>query len=295
MGLKAVANPLAGGGTIPVTAYPLLAPDSLPGAPAYSFSSSPTTGISDGSSNTVSLVAGGVRQARWDANGFKVRTSLRFDSDVASSDLTALVAPSANLLTQQNGTNPQTFEVYGTTTGPKFVAISHDGTNGVLDTGATSGLLSIAPTNATSVTIGKLVSSYNGTATAGAGVVSIRAAGRVTAQAAANASISTFTVGAADGSFEVSGNVNVTVSTALATTLTCTYTDESNTARSMILPIQTLTGTFVAGGAITGVGAWESPVMHIRCKAATVITILTSTGTFTGVTYTAEGIIKQTA
>jgi hypothetical protein len=121
----------------------------------------------------------------------------------------------------------------------------------------------------------------------------IVAAGRATAQSAANASISTFTVGAADGSFEVSGNMNVTVVTTLATTLSVSYTDESNAARTMILPIQQLGGTFIAAGAITGLGAWESPVMHIRCKASTAITIFTSAGTFTGVTYTAEGIIKQ--
>ena len=59
------------------------------------------------------------------------------------------------------------------------------------------------------------------------------------------------------------------------------------------LPIQQLTGSFIAGGAITGTGAWESCVMHIRCKASTAITIGTTAGTFTGVTYTAEGIIKQ--
>ena len=62
----------------------------------------------------------------------------------------------------------------------------------------------------------------------------------------------------------------------------------------MILPITQLSGSFIAAGAITGAGAWETPVMHIRCKAATAITILTSAGTFTGVTYTAEGLIKQT-
>lgn len=139
------------------------------------------------------------------------------------------------------------------------------------------------------------ITTYNNVATAGMGVVAIRAAGRVTAQSAANASISTFTVGAADGSFEVSANMNVTAATALVTTLTCTYMDESNTARTMIFPVAQLAGSFIAAGAITGTGAWESPVLHIRCKAATAITILTSAGTFNTVTYTAEGIIKQVA
>lgn len=138
------------------------------------------------------------------------------------------------------------------------------------------------------------ITQYGAVATAGWGHPAIYAAGRVTAQSAANASIATYTVGAADGSFEVSANMNATAVTTLVTTLTCTYTDESNTARTMIFPVTQLSGSFIAAGAITGTGAWETPVMHIRCKASTAITILTSTGTFTGVTYTAEGVIKQT-
>lgn len=138
---------------------------------------------------------------------------------------------------------------------------------------------------------------YSGVATTGWGSPAIYSSGRVTAQAAANASIATYTVGAADGSFRVSANMNVTASTAITTTLTCNYTDESNAARSMILPVTSLAGTFITAGAITGAGAsvWETSVMHIRCKASTAITILTSAGTFTGVTYTAEGCIEQIA
>lgn len=121
------------------------------------------------------------------------------------------------------------------------------------------------------------------------------ASGRATAQAAANASVATFTVGAADGSFQVWMNMNVTAATGIATTMTCTYTDESNAARTMIFPVQQVAGTLVAAGAVTATGAWETVVMPIRCKAATVITLLTAAGTFTGVTYTVEGFICQTA
>jgi hypothetical protein len=136
---------------------------------------------------------------------------------------------------------------------------------------------------------------YNNIATAGTGLPIIVKHTRVTGQTAANSSICTYTAPASDGSYEVSANMNVTASTTLSTTLTCTYTDESNTARTMILPVTSLNGTMVAAGAISGAGAsvWETPVMHIRVKASTAITILTSTGTFTGVTYTAEGCIRQ--
>lgn len=143
--------------------------------------------------------------------------------------------------------------------------------------------------------LGGKVTTYNNVATAGWGLTAIPAAARVTAQSAANASIATYTVGAADGDFEVSMNMNVTAAAVLSTTMTCTYTDESSASRTMILPVQQLTGSFVAGGLVTGTGAWETPVMHIRAKAATAITLLTSTGTFTTVTYTASGIIRQVA
>jgi hypothetical protein len=140
---------------------------------------------------------------------------------------------------------------------------------------------------------GTVVSLPSGTTLSG--VPNTVAKGRVTAQAAANASVATFTVGAADGSFQVSMNMNVSAATVLATTMTCTYTDESNTARTMIFPVQQLGGSFIAAGAVTATGAWETAVLAIRCKAATVITLLTSAGTFTVVTYTAEGFIVQTA
>lgn len=141
-----------------------------------------------------------------------------------------------------------------------------------------------------------MASSVFGTLLSGAtfaGVPTIVASGRATAQSAANASVATYTVGSADSSFEVSMNFNATAVTVLATTMTCTYTDESNTARTMILPVQQVSGSFIAAGAVTATGAWETPAMHIRCKAGTVITLLTSAGTFTVVVYTVEGIIRQ--
>lgn len=127
------------------------------------------------------------------------------------------------------------------------------------------------------------------------GAPAIVATGRVTAQTAAVASVSTFTVGAADGSFEVSANINVTTATTHNFTVTCAYTDETNTARTLTMGFTQLSGAtlLTAITNVTGAGPYESPVYHIRCKAATSITIAT-TGTFTSVAYNAEGIIKQT-
>lgn len=116
---------------------------------------------------------------------------------------------------------------------------------------------------------------------------------RVTGQGAANASICTLTVGGSDASYHVSMNMNVASATAIATTMTCTYTDENSNARTLILPVTQLSGSFIALGAVTGTGAWETPILHIRCKSGTAITLLTSAGTFTTVSYTAEGLITQ--
>ena len=124
----------------------------------------------------------------------------------------------------------------------------------------------------------------------------LRAKGRATAQTGANASVSTFTNGAADASFVVSANVLVTTATNHNFTVTCAYTDEGNTARTL-----TLTFGLVAGGVATtavananGAVPYHGVPVHIRCKASTAITIAT-TGTFTTVAYNVEGIIQQVA
>lgn len=146
------------------------------------------------------------------------------------------------------------------------------------------------------VTFGGKINNYNGVNTAGEGVADIRAQANVTAQSS-NATITSYANPAADGDYEVSAEMNVTASTTLTTTLTCTYTDVTSSARTMILPVTAENGTMVASGAISGAGAtrWETPVMHIRAKASTTITILTAAGTFTGVTYSASGVIKKTS
>lgn len=156
------------------------------------------------------------------------------------------------------------------------------------------GALSIT---ATSCTFNTKFTTYNSITSAGLGVSAIYGVGRATAQTATNTSIATYTVGATDGSFEVSANVNVTTSTLHSFAIQCIYTDETNTSRTLVMPVAQLAGSFVTSGLITngtGTGPYETPVMHIRCKAGTAITVKT-VGTFTTVTYNVEGIIKQTA
>lgn len=137
---------------------------------------------------------------------------------------------------------------------------------------------------------------YYGTTTTGTKrrVFAAALSGRVTAQTAAAASVATYTLGATDGTFEVSANILITTSTTYSFNVTVAYTDEGNTARTLTLSFSTLAGV-ISNAAISNLGGavpYEGTPLHIRCKASTAITIAT-TGTFTSVTYNCEGIIKQ--
>jgi hypothetical protein len=142
------------------------------------------------------------------------------------------------------------------------------------------------------------ITAYNGLATAGNGVPVVMAYGRTVGATAAVSSIATFTVGANDGSFKVVANVLVTTATTHAFTLTCAYTDEGGSARTL-----TLTFGLVAGGVATtsvanatGTVPYHGVPVVIRAKAATTITIASAAGgTYTTVVYNAEGFITQIA
>lgn len=145
------------------------------------------------------------------------------------------------------------------------------------------------------LTLGGKTTKYNNIATAGWGTPAIYGSGRVTAQSAAAAAFAAYTVGAADGSFLVSANVNVTTSTLHSFTVTVTYTDETNTSRTLVLTFSQIAGVLVSTITnTTGAGPYEGLPLHIRCKASTAITFAT-VGTFTTVAYNAEGVITQIA
>jgi len=123
------------------------------------------------------------------------------------------------------------------------------------------------------------------------GVVSI-SDGRQTAQTAAIASLLAFTVGASDGLFRIQGNVNITAFVAGTFNMTVTYTDETNTSRTLTLNFSSLAGTL--GIALAAAGPFEGIPSVIRVKASTAITVATS-GTFTSLTYNAEAMLEQLA
>lgn len=130
------------------------------------------------------------------------------------------------------------------------------------------------------------------------GVPVVVASGRTVGAVAAVASVSTYTVGASDASFEVSANVDVTTATAHTFTVTCVYTNEANVSQTLTLGFTQLSGaTFVTAITnVTGANSYESPVYHLRAKAGTTITVASAAGgTYTTVVYNIEGIIKLTA
>jgi hypothetical protein len=137
-----------------------------------------------------------------------------------------------------------------------------------------------------------LISTYNGVATQGWGVVAVQKVGRFLAQSAAKANIISFTP-AADGSFEVSANV-LLISTGIGSsfTVTVTYVSEDNTSRTLTLPFSSAAGTFLTP--ITAVGVYEGVALHIRAKAGNAITMQT-VGTFNTISYNVECALRQLA
>lgn len=136
------------------------------------------------------------------------------------------------------------------------------------------------------------ITRYNNISTTGEGVPAIYGSDRKTGQTTA-VSLATYTVGATDSSYMVSANVNITTSTLHSFNVICTYTDEGNTSRILNLSFSNLAGTFLQ--TITnalGAGAYEGIPLHIRAKAGTTI-IISTTGTFTTVTYNVEENIMQ--
>lgn len=120
--------------------------------------------------------------------------------------------------------------------------------------------------------------------------------GRSVGQNGAVSSITAFQVPAVDSTYIVSASVLVTVATNHSFNVMATYTDEGNTSRNLNLNF-VLVGNGALVNAVTntnGTVPYIGMAHHIRCKASTSITILT-TGTFTTVTYNVEGMIIKPA
>lgn len=120
--------------------------------------------------------------------------------------------------------------------------------------------------------------------------------GRSVAVTAAVASIATLTP-IADGSFDICMNVLVTTATTHTFTGQCTYTDEGNTGRTVTMPFRLVGDTTALTSSISnasGTVPYNGVPLRIRVKGGTAIVLLTqAAGTYTTVTYNAEGTIRQ--
>lgn len=181
------------------------------------------------------------------------------------------------------------------------VQVEYQGTRNIsLSSTNTGGVINVRDSTATAkITLDSRVTNsiraYSGINTAGWGVPAIYASGRSTAQTGAVASIATYTVGAADGSFEVTAELEVTTSTTFSIQVQVSYTDPTNAAATLILGLYQNTGTALLTVTNTqGAGNYAGRMARIRCKAGTAITVATI-GTFTTVTYNVEAMIAQVA
>jgi hypothetical protein len=167
---------------------------------------------------------------------------------------------------------------------------------GVKALGVVSGGITVPGTSTLTgnVTQTAKTTTYNGVATAGIGTETVYSAPRSTAVTNTTASLAAYTTPAVDSSYDISANVNVTATTAAAMTVTCTYTDEGNTSRTLTLGFTQLLGSTIISSItnVTGTGPYESLHYHIRCKASSTITFATA-GTVTGITYNIEATAAQ--
>lgn len=294
-------------------------------APAYSYTSDPTTGQYLIGAANEGFSAGGTLRFDYNATRILSTIPLLFTSD-NTVDIGA--AGATRPRTGYFGTSVVVPDLHsaggldiGTTTANTFTIYTNNSTRiAISSTGlvAYGGLTSSFPAwkrsgatfqarlgdDSAFTSIEALAGTFSSTLTAfgltpngslGTPVTVAGPSGRLTGQTAA-VTLATYTVGAADGTFDVSANINVTTSTTHNFTVTCAYTDETNTARTLTLGFTQLSGaTFLTAITnVTGAGPYESPVYHIRCKAATTITIATvGGGGFTTVTYNGEGYITQ--
>jgi hypothetical protein len=151
-----------------------------------------------------------------------------------------------------------------------------------------TGALTAGATSISTLTESGKTTTYNGVATAGWGTPAIYGSGRFTAQAAAVASVATYTP-TADGSFRISSNINVTA-TASGLTATVTYKDENGTSRTDTIPYVTSAGSVTTTP--TTSGEYLGLSVRIRAQAGTAIVVAT---TWTSGTYNVEADITQAA
>lgn len=99
------------------------------GAPSFSFTSDTDSGMYRVGANHIGFVTNGVSQVTVSTTALNTRTGF----PIAVGTKAFLVDDATDVLALKNGTAAQEFRIYGTTTGPKYLSLSHDGTNGFIN------------------------------------------------------------------------------------------------------------------------------------------------------------------
>lgn len=187
---------------------------------------------------------------------------------------------------------------FGTVGDPVYLDVTAGAFTGTAPTGGNVRQLIVGYTMVKSATVGQIKWDIKNNPTKFGSLDRNITTGRSVAATTAVASIATLTP-VADSSFDVTMNVLVTTSTTHTFTGQCTYTDEGNTGRTITMPFRLVGSTTALISSISD-GTTAVPYMgvpvRIRVKGGTAITLLTqAAGTYTTVTYNAEGSIEQVA
>lgn len=231
--------------------FPLLAPDGLVGAPSYSFSSSPTTGLYMGSAGSPYMVTGGTAAMRWLASAAGVVLvaggGLVFSSSGVSATSGAAVflqRDGNGVLSQRDSTNAQTFTVHNTYTAGTpdyerlellwsanvcYIRTAKNGTGvsrglGFPVSNSTSQAISIPTTTNGAV----IVNNYAASAVFSSGILNIGGNGAHTATSGTG-------YGVLDArSFSDGGTTSTTVQIGIGLTPTINYTAASKTGKVVL-------------------------------------------------------------
>lgn len=112
-------------------AFPLVGPVGSASAPTYAAGAANTGVYSASAGADISVSIGGTRVLAIQATNIQLLSDAAVIYLGAGAD-TLIARDAANVVALKNSTTAQTFRVYGTTTGPKYASLAHDGTNLIL-------------------------------------------------------------------------------------------------------------------------------------------------------------------
>lgn len=274
---------------------PILVRDGLVTAPSYSFVSEPTLGFYWAGTNQIGVALGGKLKEAIGQFGYRLASDglLAWRNNLDISQVSAndviLSRGAAGVLALSDTANPQTFLIYGTTVGPQYLLLSHDGTNAQIDTAASSGAILIGNTNATKVVI-------RGTATndsAAAGMVGefiTATAAPAAVSLSTGTSVNVTSVSLTAGDWDCSGTINYTYGA--TTSITNLSGGPSQTTGT--LPTQDNMFDFESAAQVptnTKVGSIPTPVTRQLLSGSASVFLVTQ-ATFSASTLSAGGTLR---